>query len=126
MAYDTDLAVRIEAALHGRSEFSQINMFGGIAFMLNGNMCVGIHKDALVVRLDPQNAADYLSQDGVSVFDITGRPMKGWLMVSTPAMADAAALKGWLERAEAYVATLPAKQPKTKPAKVKKRKPAKR
>lgn len=120
MAYDTDLAVRIEAALHGRSEFAKINMFGGVAFMLNGNMCVGIHKDALVVRLDPQTAADYLSQDGVTPFDITGRPMKGWLMVAAPAMADATALEQWLNRAEAYVGTLPVKQPKPKPAKAKK------
>ncbi|CAM2010494.1 TfoX/Sxy family protein [Acanthopleuribacter pedis] len=114
MAYDADLAVRIEAVLHGREAFSQRKMFGGVAYMLNGNMCVGIHKDWLVVRLAPETAASLLDQPGVKPFDITGRPMKGWLLVAREAMGEAAQLSAWIERAETFVAGLPPKKPKAK------------
>lgn len=114
MAYDADLAVRIEAVLHGQADFSQRKMFGGIAFMRNGNMCVGVHKDHLIVRLDPESAESLLDQPGVEPANITGRPMKGWLMVAPGVLDDNAALTGWIERAASFVATLPPKKPKPK------------
>jgi hypothetical protein len=62
--------------------FDKRKMFGGIGYLQNGNMVFGIHKQSLIIRTSPVKAAELLEREGVSVFDITGRPMKGWVMVS--------------------------------------------
>jgi len=109
MAYDSKLAERIRGALAVRADVKERKMFGGVAFLLNGNMCCGVHRDELIVRLDPATAADALARAHTRVFDLTGRPMKGWLMVEPAGLVSAASLRGWLQMAVDYASSLPAK-----------------
>jgi len=83
-------------------------MFGGIAFLLKGNMLVGVHKDALIARIPPDDTDAALREKHARVFDITGRPMRGWILVE-PAGIAGPGLERWIERALAFVRTLPAK-----------------
>lgn len=109
MAYSEALADRIRQAFGRRRGLTEKKMFGGIGFLLRGNMCVGVWKTSLIVRLDPAEAQDLLKQPHVRVFDITGRPMKGWLLVEAEGLEADRQLAEWLERAAAFVASLPAK-----------------
>ena len=84
-------------------------MFGGIGFLLNGNMLVGVWKDSLIVRLDPDEYEDALLEPQISEFNITGRPMKGWVLVEREGVEGGDQLSGWIERATKFVKTLPAK-----------------
>jgi TfoX/Sxy family transcriptional regulator of competence genes len=84
-------------------------MFGGIGFLLNGNMCVGVSKDSLIVRLDAEQAEEALMEPNVEEFDVTGRSMKGWVLVTPAGTEDDDELTRWIERALNYVADLPAK-----------------
>ena len=77
MAYDESLAVRIRTALARRKNVEEKKMFGGVGFLLNGNMLVGVWKDSLIVRLGPDSYEDALLEPHVKEFDITGRAMKG-------------------------------------------------
>lgn len=81
MAFDENLAARIRNALARMKYISEKKMFGGIVFMLSGNMLVGIWKDSLIVRLGQDQAEKALLEPHVMVFDITGRPMKNWVLV---------------------------------------------
>ncbi|MEW5914831.1 MAG: TfoX/Sxy family protein [Gemmatimonadota bacterium] len=109
MAFDAELAERIRTGLRGQSGFIEKRMFGGVAFLLNGNMCCGVHQDSLIVRLDPSTTDAALKQAHTSVFDLTGRPMKGWVLVGRMGVATDKALGNWLRRAVGYVSGLPAK-----------------
>jgi TfoX/Sxy family transcriptional regulator of competence genes len=109
MAFDEELATRVRKALSKNSHISEKRMFGGIAFFLNGNMCCGVHKDSLIVRLDPAQSAAALKERHTKVFDLTGRPMRGWIVVAAKGVADTKALGAWLRRAVGYVDGLPAK-----------------
>jgi TfoX/Sxy family transcriptional regulator of competence genes len=109
MAYDEDLAERVRDALAARSDVSERKMFGGIAFMVGGNMAVGVSGDELMVRLDPADSEKALTEEGVRVFDMTGRPMKGWILVSPERTADQAGLTEWVEAGADYAASLPPK-----------------
>jgi hypothetical protein len=109
MAYDAKLAERIERATHGWPGCTSKKMFGGVGWLLNGNMCVGIWHDSLIVRCAPADTAELLAKKHVRVFDITGRPMKGWLLVAPAGIATSATLAGWLARAREFAGTLPAK-----------------
>jgi len=82
MAYDESLSKRINELVKGRKGFTHKEMFGGIAYLLNGNMCVGVHKNELIIRYDPKTTEEVTSNKDVRPFDITGRPMKGWSLVS--------------------------------------------
>ena len=82
MAYNEYLEELIDAATNRWKGRDKKKMFGGVCYLLNGNMCFGIYKDYLIVRLGEEEAAAALKQEGVRPFDITGRPMKGWVMVS--------------------------------------------
>ena len=84
-------------------------MFGGVGFLLNGNMLVGVWKDSLIVRLGPDKYDEALLEPHVKEFDITGRPMKGWVLVEPEGVEDDEQLKGWIERAMKFVGKLPAK-----------------
>jgi len=109
MAYDESLAERIRKSVGARKGFVEKKMFGGVAFLLNGNMCVGVHKDALIVRIDPAETGDALKAKHTRVFDLTGRPMKGWILVE-PAGVAGAALARWIDRAVAFAGSLPKKK----------------
>lgn len=121
MAYDEKLAARIDTAVHEWPGMSTKRMFGSIGWMLNGNICVGIWKESLIVRCAPQEWPGLLQREHVAEFDITGRSMKGWLLVRPAGITDAPALHEWLRRSRDFVRTLPAKPSaaKAKPRAVK-------
>ena len=109
MAFDERLAERIRAHLNKRPGLIEKKMFGGIAFLINGNMCCGVHRDAMIVRLDPADTDRALAEPHVRVFDLTGRPMKGWILVGPKGVATAPQLAKWIDRAAGYASALPAK-----------------
>jgi TfoX/Sxy family transcriptional regulator of competence genes len=109
VAFDDVLAERVRARLDARSDVEERRMFGGIGFLIAGNMCCGVHGDELIVRVGPDEGASLLEEDGTRPFDITGRPMRGWLFVSPDATAEDADLERWVRRAEAFAAGLPPK-----------------
>jgi TfoX N-terminal domain len=110
MAYDEQFAARIRKAFGRRTGLVAKQMFGGIAFLLNGNMCVGIHKDELIVRLDPAETEAALAKPHTRVFDLTGRPMKGWILVAPKGIATDAQLAKWIAIAATYAGALPPKK----------------
>ena len=109
MAFDEALAARIRNLLTGTEGVAEKRMFGGLAFLLNGNMCCGVHGDEVILRIDPESAGDALREAHVRVFDMTGRPMKGWLLVDPPGHRKAADLRRWVGRGTAFARTLPPK-----------------
>ena len=109
MAYDEVLAERLNTLIKRRKGFTQKKMFGGDAFLLNGNMCFGVHKEMLVLRLDEDSAEKALKRKYTKPFDITGRPMKGWIIVEKEGVKGSNNLKNWTEKAVMFVKTLPKK-----------------
>ena len=109
MAYSESLARRIRTVLTGRRGVSEKKMFGGVGFLLHGNLLVGVWKDSLVARLGPDQGEQALRQPHVSEFDVTGRPMKGWVLIQSDGVDEDAQLKSWIEQAEDFVNTLPRK-----------------
>lgn len=109
MAYDTTLASRVRDVLGDNREIREREMFGGIAFILSGNMAVGVSKDELMVRLDPDEYDEALADPGVRAFDMTGRPMRGWILVAPEATAEPSDLQRWVEVGLDFAGTLPAK-----------------
>ena len=84
-------------------------MFGGVGFLLNGNLLVGVWKDSLCARLGPEQAEKARHEPHAREFDITGRPMKGWVVVEPEGIDDDGQLQAWIERAMRFVETLPRK-----------------
>ena len=109
MAYSESLARRIRHVIAGQRGITEKRMFGGIGFMLNGNMCVGVWKSSLIVRLGPERADAAMKEPHVVAFDITGRAMKGWAMVEPDGLETDEQLSDWIVRAEEFVQTLPMK-----------------
>jgi TfoX/Sxy family transcriptional regulator of competence genes len=110
VAFDDALAQRVRAHLDARPDVDERRMFGGIGFLIAGNMCCGVHGDDLIVRIDPDEAGQLLeAEDGARPFDMTGRPMRGWLFVLSEATAEEADLERWVRRAEAFASSLPPK-----------------
>lgn len=109
MAVDERLLARVRSAL-GRRRVVEKRMFGGVAFLLRGHMCLGVLGSTLVVRLDRDEAASLLSLPHVRPMDFTGRPMRGFLYVDGPAVRTGGGLKKWVERAVGYASSLPAKR----------------
>jgi TfoX/Sxy family transcriptional regulator of competence genes len=109
MAYSHALAERVRTAIGSRRDVVEKKMFGGVVFLLRGNMLVGIWRQSLIVRLGSEQAAAALKLDYVREFDVTGRPMKNWIMVDPDGLDTDAELAAWIERATAFVETLPAK-----------------
>src|SRR5438046_9424164 len=83
MAFDEKLAERIRRSLGRRKGVAEKRMFGGIAFLLNGNMCCGVHRTELIVRLAPEATDKALTESHTRRFDLTGRPMRGWILVES-------------------------------------------
>jgi TfoX/Sxy family transcriptional regulator of competence genes len=109
MSYDESLAERIRESLAQRRGIAERKMFGSLVFMLDGNMLVGVWKDSLIARLGRDATTDALAEEHVRVFDVTGRPMKGWVIVDPEGLDEDDQLKEWIERARSFVQTLPAK-----------------
>ncbi len=108
MPYDTGLAARIDDLTIDWGITTK-KMFGGICCLLNGNMAFGVYKDFLIVRAGEAAAAEALKRTDVRVFDITGRPMKGWVMVAPPGYEEDDVLGEWLELGRVFAAALPGK-----------------
>src|SRR5512133_1740816 len=105
MAYNTKLAERIRAQLDG-VPYVEKKMFGGVGFLLNGNLACGVNKDDLIVRVDPEKHAALLKKPYVRPFDITGRPMKGWLLVESDGCKTEKQLKTWIKEGVEFALTL--------------------
>jgi TfoX/Sxy family transcriptional regulator of competence genes len=108
VAYDETLADRVRAALAGEDGLTERKMFGGLAFMLHGNMACGIVKDELMLRLGPGGADRALDEPHVRPMDFTGKPMTGMVYVD-PAGLDDSDLRRWVGEAAAYARTFPPK-----------------
>jgi hypothetical protein len=110
MAFDEALAARIRKKLGKRAGLTEKKMFGGLAFLLNGNMCCGVHGGEMIVRLAPDATDRALRERHTRVFDLSGgRPMKGWILVQPKGLATAAGLSKWVTIGLKYAASLPAK-----------------
>ena len=106
MAFSEALAGRIRQQLARRRNVEEKRMFGGVGFLLNGHMLVGVWKDSLIARLGPDNHDDALMEPHVREFDITGRAMKGWVLVEPEGVKDDDQLKGWIQRGVKFVGKL--------------------
>jgi TfoX N-terminal domain len=118
MAVDEDLAERIRVALAGTGTVREVRMFGGLCFMLNGNMVAGTSKRGLLVRVAKDQQSDALARPGAKPMEMTGRPMEGYVFVDPPPHDDRS-LQEWLAIALAFVNTLPPKLSKSKPRRTK-------
>jgi TfoX/Sxy family transcriptional regulator of competence genes len=108
MAYDEELAERIRQTMLGEPGLSERNMFGGLAFMLDGHMCFGVVGNDLMLRLGKDQAAQALEQPHVRRMDFTGRPMASMVYIA-PEGLDEDTLKHWLTQAATFARTLPPK-----------------
>ena len=106
---DDALIERIRPNFRRRMGASERRMFGGICFMINGNMCVGSWKGSLIVRLDRKKHEQTQSEPHVRPMDITGRVMKGWARIEPAGIESDDDLKAWVRRAAKFAASLPAK-----------------
>ena len=109
MAYDQALAHRIRQVLGGQRGVVEKRMFGGVGFLVNGNMACGVHGQGLIVRVGPDAYKDALAQPYTKPFDLTGRPMKGWVVVSSQGYQEDSDLRAWVLRGLEFVSSLPAK-----------------
>ena len=108
MAYDEALAERLRERLRGADGVTEKKMFGGLAFLMHGNMTVGVIGDDLIVRVGPDDTDAALARPGARKFDFTGRPMKGWVVVDGAGLDDDI-VQDWINQGFAFVATLPPK-----------------
>ena len=109
MAFDEAVAERVRKALAGATDVVEKRMFGGIAFMVRGNMCCGVIGDRLMLRVGPKGYETALSRPHASAMDFTGRPMKGMVYVEPAGFASPRDLKTWIGRAMEFTLSLPAK-----------------
>ncbi len=113
MAYDERLAARIRESLLGQPNLSEQKMFGGLAFLVGGNMAVGVSGEGgIMVRTDPAQTEQLVSEPAAGPMVMRGRPMSGWLRVSADALTTPDALAGWVDRGVAYASSLPVKASK--------------
>ena len=109
MAYDEGLAQRIREALGELPGLVEKKMFGGIGFMVQGNMACGVNKDNLIVRVGPDRYEEALAKPHSGPFDMTGRPMRGWVMVASGGYESDDALREWVQKGVEFAVSLPAK-----------------
>ena len=111
MAYDEGLAQRIREVLDELSlpALVEKRMFGGIAFMLQGNLACGVLKDEMIVRVGPERYEEAVTRPHTRPFDFTGRPMKGWVMVAADGYESDDDLEGWVQQGVDFALSLPAK-----------------
>jgi TfoX/Sxy family transcriptional regulator of competence genes len=109
MAYNERLAQRMRSRMKTERGAVEKSMFGGIGFLVNGNMACRVNKQDLIVRLSEHDSEEALRRPHVRVFDMAGRPMKGWGMISSGGYASESALKSWIVKAMAHARSLPPK-----------------
>lgn len=110
MPYDQVTAARIEKILSSWRHVDSRRMFGGICYLLRGNMFCGVYKDLLILRLGEKGAHEALRSPHARSMDITGRPMKGWVMVEGRGFDNEDTLSAWLEEARDFAESLPPKE----------------
>ena len=109
MPFDTEVAARVREALVGIQGVEEKKMFGGLAFMVRGNMCCGVVGTELMVRVGPDRYEESLKLPGAREMDFTGRPLRGFVYVSDDGFSTVESFQRWVERGLSYVATLPTK-----------------
>jgi TfoX/Sxy family transcriptional regulator of competence genes len=109
MAYDEGLAERIREVLGDNPEIKEKKMFGGLVFMLHGNMACGLIKEDFMVRVGAANYDETLRKPHARKMEFTGKPMKGFIMIDAEGYEDDKALASWVEQGVDYVRSLPAK-----------------
>ena len=109
MAYNLDLEDRMDRLVDRLGEITKKKMFGGVGYLMNGSMCFGIHQEYLIIRTSIEKAEDLLKSEYVTPFDITGKPMKGWVMISPDYVETEEQLLEILELGVSFVKTLPSK-----------------
>ena len=109
MSYDEGMAQRLREALAHRADVAEKRMFGGIAFMLSGNMCCGVVDDTLMARVGPEQYQEALALPHAREMDFTGRPMRGFVFVGAEGLESDEELTGWVRRCQDYVDQLPPK-----------------
>jgi TfoX/Sxy family transcriptional regulator of competence genes len=107
MAYDEGLAQRVREVLEEQPGFDEKKMFGGICFLLQGTMACGILNDEIIVRVGTEYYEDLMKLPHARKFDFTGRPMKGWVMVSYEGLESDDDLREWVHRGVDYALSLP-------------------
>jgi TfoX/Sxy family transcriptional regulator of competence genes len=107
MAYDENLVQRLRTHLDGVPGLTEKKMFGGVGFMVNGNMACGVHKQYFIARLSTEHYEQAMMKPHVKPFDITGRPMKGWIMVSAEGIGSEDDLKEWIQQGVTLARSLP-------------------
>jgi TfoX/Sxy family transcriptional regulator of competence genes len=114
MAYDEDLAIRIRELIAGEPDVTEKRMFGGLAFLVRGNMCVAASgQGGLIVRIDPEDITALLAKPHARPFEMRGRGMQGWLRVDPEGLRTKRQLAPWVTRGVAYARSLPAKEAHT-------------
>ena len=109
MSYDEKLDARIRAALGPLPELEEKKMFGGVGFLVNGNMACGVNKNDLIVRVGAAKYEEALSRPHTRPFDMTGRPMSGWIVVEPQGCETESDLKAWVVQGLAFARSLPGK-----------------
>jgi TfoX/Sxy family transcriptional regulator of competence genes len=110
MAYDTDLADRIRASLPEHDGVTERQMFGGLAFLLNGNMAVSASgQGGILLRVDPAETESLVTEDGVARFEMRGRPLNGWVRVAPSVISSDKQLQRWVAVGLTYASSLPPK-----------------
>jgi hypothetical protein len=109
VAYSEELAQRIRDEIGDHPAVVEKQMFGGIAFMVQGNMSVGVAGDELMVRVGKESDEAALAESHVRPFDLSGRPMAGWVLVGPEGIAADADLSGWIDTGVTYAESLPPK-----------------
>ncbi len=109
MAFDEDLAQRIRNLIIEYPDYVEKKMFGGIGFLLAGNMACGVNQEDLIIRVGPDDYQDALTKPNVKVFDLSGRPMTGWVVVKEPGYQKDSDLMEWVDRGVAFALSLPEK-----------------
>jgi len=109
MAYSEELAQRMRYALSTTSGLIEKKMFGGIGFMVQGNMACGVNKDDLIVRVGPDAYQEALDHPHTKLFDMTGRPMTGWVVVTEKGYGTDQDLAAWISKGVEFSLTLPPK-----------------
>lgn len=109
MAYNSYIADRVIAVFDALHPYSSKKMFGGMGIMVNGNMCIGVMKDSIVVRVGKDEYQHTLTLNGAAPFDFTGKPLTGWVYVDEAAIEDEQSLFNWINKGLDFVLTLPAK-----------------
>ena len=109
MAYDPVIAQRAREEMQGLPGFQEKKMFGGVGFLLWGNMACGVNQDDFIVRVGKEGYDEALSHPHTRVFDMTGKPMSGWIVVEPEGVSSQADLRRWIDRGVKYALTLPPK-----------------